>query len=226
MTVANDDGFTLVELLVSMMLLSIISVGLYQVMFSSVRGSDDTQEIAQISQEARLGFNRMIRDTREAARIVTATSTSYRIWTDFNANNVVDANDYEYVQYSVAGGEIQLTPLSAPAQNLAPRPQFSGNEAVLAGEQAETLIAGVGAVNGQDIFTYSSNFLQFDTSPANGETTAAEIEAAVGDGTAGLTGTELEYVSDVNYAFTVSVDERTTEFFGQASIRSRRFSDL
>jgi hypothetical protein len=198
-------------------------------MLSAVRGSDDTQEIAQISQEARLGLNRMIRDTREVTKIISATATSYRIWVDFDADNIVDAASYEHVEYSFVPGDntIMMTPLAAPTSNLAdPGPVFTGSETVLAGEEAEVLVAGVGPAPGRDVFSYASNFLQYDAN-GNGETSGIELDAAIAPGdAAGLNDSELEYISDVNYALTVSVDGRNTEFFGQASIRSRRYSDL
>lgn len=222
----SESGFTLVELLVAMMLLSIISVGLYQVMFSSVRGSEDTQEIAEIAQEARLGFNRMIRDSREAAKLVTASPTSYRIWADYNANDVVDAASFEHLEFRLSGTDILLTALSAPVSNVAPTPVFTGAEAVLAGQQAEVLVAGVAAVPGVEVFSYASNYLQYDQGTINGESSGAEIDTYAGNGNGALDGVELTYLSDINYAFTVTVEDRTTQFYGQAQIRSRRYGSL
>ncbi len=223
----DESGFTLIELMVGMLLFSILSVGFYQVMVASIRGSDDTHDIARIAQEARLGFNRMVRDTREATRLISASDTSYRIWTDFDADGVVDADGYEYLEFSLQDGDIFLTPLSAPVSNTdPPGPVFSGSEGVLAGEQAELLIANVSDVGGRDIFSYASNFLQYDTD-GNGETSATEIDSSpFGDGNGALNGIELDHISDVNYAFRVSVGDRGTDFFGQAQMRSRRYSDL
>jgi prepilin-type N-terminal cleavage/methylation domain-containing protein len=225
----DESGFTLVELMVAIMLFSILSIGFYQVMISSVGGSENTQEIAQISQEARLGLNRMIRDTREVTEIITATPTSYRIWVDFDADDVVDADAYEHLEYSfvTADNTIMMTPLEAPTSNLPdPGPVFTGAEGVLAGEEAEVLVAGVAPAPGRDVFSYASNFLQYDTN-GDGEASSAELDTAIAPGdAAGLNDDELAYISEVNYALTVSVDGRNTDFYGQASIRSRRYSDL
>lgn len=221
---SNENGFTLVELMVAMMLFSILSVGFYQVMVSSVRGSNDASDISEIAEEARLGFNRMIRDTREATRLVVAEGDRYRIWTDFNRDGDVDANDFEYLEYAFDGEELTLQALTGPAGG--DPDLLTGSEATLAGTQIETLAGNVEQVGADPIFTYASNFLTFDTD-GDGETSLAELEAGTDGADDGeLTGVELDYVSDINYAFRVAVGDGSRTFFGQAQIRNRRYSNL
>lgn len=228
---ADERGFTLVELMVAILLVSVLSVGFYQVMFSSVRGSNDTADIAEVAEEARLGFNRMIRDTREATRLISAEGDSYRMWTDFNGDGLVQADEYEYLQYSYdeGGRRIVLTALEGPP---AGDPELiTGGEGVLAGTPPETLAANVEPVGNRPIFSYSSNFLDFDIGPppaeaGNGEVSAGELDANAGDGNGVLDGLELDYVSDVNYAFQVVVNGDGRTFYGQAQIRNRRYSNL
>ena len=216
----SEEGFTLVETMIAIFLFSILSVGFYQVMFSTVRGSNDTSDISDATEEARLGFNRMIRDTRETTKLVTAEGNRYRIWTDFDADGVVDEADYEYMEYEYDSGSIYLSALTAPAGG--DPDLIDGTEGVAAGTERERLAGNVQPVNaGDPIFTYVSNFLVFDANN-DGETAVSEL----GDGDNVLEGLELDYVSDVNYAFTVSVGGNSRSFYGQAQIRNRRFSDL
>ena len=229
MTAMRDEsGFSLVELMVAILLLSILSVGFYQVMFSAVRGSQDASDIAEVAEEARLGFNRMIRDTRETTRLITASDTAYRIWTDFDRDGLVDAGDYEYLEYEYDPDTESLT-LTALAGPVGGNPDLiDENAAALAGTSTETLAAHVELVGTRPVFSYASNFLQYDTAPADGEVSASELDTAagVGNNNGDVDGLELAYVSDVNYAFHVSVGGGGKTFYGQAQIRNRRYSNL
>ena len=234
---SDEQGFTLVELMVAIFLFSVLSIGFYQVMFSSVRGSNTAADVAESSEEARLGFNRMIRDTREATKLVSADEDSYRIWSDFNRNEIVDEDDYEYLEYAYDGNTLTLTALSGPP---AGDPELiTGGEATLPGTETETLAANIRQLEDDvPVFTYVSNFLEFDTND-DGETDQEEIELGVtGISNDNLDDTELLYVSDVNYAFCIPTgeapagtcaeldDEGQRTFYGQAQIRNRRYSNL
>ena len=222
----DERGFTIVEVLIAMFLFSILSIGFYQVMFSAVRGSNDATDVAQSAEEARLGFNRMIRDTRETTQLVVADDDSYRIWIDFDRDDLVDSADLEYVEFAFDGEKILLTALDAASDPAL----LSGTEATLAGTEAETLASNIELLDPpRPVFSYASNYLAFDASvPADGDVTAAELDDApgVGDNNDTLSGLELDYISEVNYSFVVSVGGKEREFFGQASIRNRRYSEL
>lgn len=223
----DEEGFSLVEVVVAIFLLSILSVGFYQVMFSSVRGSTDAADIAEVAEEARLGFNRMIRDTRETTQLVSASDASYRVWIDFDRDGIVDQGDYEHVKYAydATTDEITITALTAPAGG---DPELmTGTESAVAGTSAETLSAHIDLVGTRPVFSYASNFLNYDTN-ADGEVTAAELDdiAGVGNNNNSLDGLELDYISDVNFAFQVVVGGDRRTFYGQAQIRNRRYSNL
>ena len=248
MTPRDESGFTLVEAMVAIFLLSVLSVGFYQVMFAAVRGSSDTADIAEVAEEARLGFNRMIRDTRETTKLVTAGPTLYRIWVDFDGDGCVDAgtafvagsggtcaaggtSDYEYLAYAYTDPDITLTALNGPSTGLPAN--LDPAAGTVTGTRTETLASSVDRVTGKDVFSFVSNFLQFDTTdhtgtgPRDGEVSVAEIEAATpGANDGALQGVELDYVSDVNYAFRVVVGGDSRTFYGQAQIRNRRYSNL
>lgn len=241
---SRDDGFTLVEVLVAISLFSILSVGFYQVMFSGVRGSDTANNIARISQEARIGFNRMIRDTREAGGhcfsgvaptcgLVTATPTSYSVEVDFNNNQVVDHALDEYLRYSfdAGAGTISITSLNADGS-------------VRTGP--DVLVSGVSLINAETpIFDYSSNHLEWDwknwttangTTDPDGVTSWQEIDDpppgvnGVGDGDTTIDDLgdnnprEIFFLSEISYSFVIEAGDRTTPFRGQAALRNRRFA--
>lgn len=128
----NERGFTLIELLVVMALFAVVSVGLYQVMLSSVRGNETAQDVATIAQEARLGLNRMVRDTREASGVLEATETSYKITVRFPGSTTPEELTYSYH----AGNTIRLN--------------------------GQLLIEGVEPIGTTPVFTYSSNRLEYD----------------------------------------------------------------
>jgi prepilin-type N-terminal cleavage/methylation domain-containing protein len=204
----HEEGFTLVEVLVATMLFAVLSVGFYQVLFATTRQSDTSNSIAHVSEEARLGFNRMIRDTREGDTLDSAGPNSYRVLVDFNGDgnyqNPNAAGDYEDLTFSYIAGDETI--------------ELNG----------EVLMRGVERIPGRDIFTYSSNFLQFDWN-ADGEATWQEVDQAashgvtgVGDSNGALSAGEYPFLSSVSYAFRVVADDRDAEFFGQAQVRNRR----
>lgn len=200
----HQSGFTLTELLVVMGLFSLFASIFYSVMLAGQRGATTTQDIATISQEARLGFNRMIRDTREAAAVnglASATPTSYRVLVDFNGNGTYEAAEFEDITYAYEAAGRRIT--------------------ISNGTVTETLVAGVEPIPGRDMFTFTSNRLEYDTNPTDGVTTVAELDAAAGAG-ATLPGNRLGYISSVGYAVRVTSGNRSTDFYAQAQLRSRR----
>ena len=202
----SQSGFTLIELLVTIGLFSIAAAAFYQVMFSGVRASDTTRSVARISEEARFGFNRMVRDTREAARITAATAdgTSYTIEVDFNGNNLIEAGEVETFTYDDATGRIMIS----------------------AGGDPEPLIRGVTSF-GTGVFSFSSNELRFDHDPVDGIATWQEIDkpplgVTGGNGDALLNSAEYPYLTNVNFALRVAAGDRSTDFFAEAQLRNRR----
>jgi MSHA biogenesis protein MshO len=204
MKTPKDAGFTLVEVLVTMTLLSIVSVGLYSVLLAGTDSSNDARAVTQQSEEARLAFNRMVRDTREADRIITATATSFTVHVDFNADGIITAapaanssGDYEDLTFTFdeAAGTITL------------------NGAVL--------IRGVAKVSpSNDVFSYSSNRLQYDSS-GDGIVTLAELQTAQNNG-AQLSSPLTAHLTNVSFSFDIENGDQRTSFYSQAELRNRR----
>ncbi|MFN2588200.1 MAG: type II secretion system protein J [Actinomycetota bacterium] len=210
-----ERGFTLVEMLVMLTVFSAVATGIYGVMLSVSRGSDKARVVAGISEQARLGFNRMVRDTREGKRVdwVAPDQRSFEVHVDFDGNNVItplpEANalgDYEELTYAFDPGTKTL--------------RLNG----------ETLLKGVECVPGGSggcvpPFGFGSNRLEFDTDE-NGVTTWQELDAApatygVGNGDAQLNW-ELPLVSNVSFALRVRDGGVKTDFYGEAQLRNQR----
>ena len=216
----GDEGFTLIEVLVAMSLFAVLSIGFYQVMFSGIRGAETGESVARISEEARLAFNRMVRDTREATAFACTgpsdggciTESSFQIEVDFNGDgeihnppelrsNGTPETDYERVTLAYDDTTDMIT--------------LNG----------EALIDGVRQVGTTPVFTYSSNLLQYDAD-ADGTTTWEEIDGSsdpgIGDGDDAIDESELQFLTSVSFAFEVQEEDRASEFFAEAQIRNRR----
>ena len=208
----SEEGFSLVEVLVAIGVFAVISATFYSALFSGVRGSGTARSTVRVSEEARLGFNRMVRDTREAASFVSVSADSYRIQTDFDRDDSFESpnenGDYEDLTftYDDASDEIRMTTPTLP--------------------DGEVLMEGVNRIPGRDVFTFASNLLEYDAAPGDGVTTCLELDAApspvVGNGNNICDAGELPYLASVRYVFSVTVDDRTTEFFTQAELRNKR----
>jgi prepilin-type N-terminal cleavage/methylation domain-containing protein len=212
-----EAGFTIVEMLVAMTMFAIISVGIYQVLFQTAAGSRTAQNVARTSQEARLGFNRMVRDSREAQDIKSPTATSFQIQTDFSGDGVIQptpsdvTGDYEVLTFTFtqgAGGDGTITATS--------------------GGRTEVLMAGVDCVRKADnscydVFSYSSSRLEWDSNQ-NGVTTAAELDAApsLGNSNGVLDASELDFVDGVSFQLRVTSQGETATIYAEAQLRNHR----
>ncbi|MGH2729592.1 MAG: hypothetical protein ACRDJI_03175, partial [Actinomycetota bacterium] len=89
----------------------------------------------------------------------------------------------------------------------------------------ELLVDGIEKVPGKDLFSYSSNRLEFDSN-GDGVTTWGELDMAtdstVGNGNGLLDGAELAYISSVNLALRVTKGDESSDFYAEAQLRNRR----
>ncbi|MDQ3986517.1 MAG: prepilin-type N-terminal cleavage/methylation domain-containing protein [Actinomycetota bacterium] len=201
----SEGGFTLVELLSSIAIFAVVSTGFYSVLFSVQQGSKTSRATTTISSEARLGFNRMVRDTREGEQIETANPTSFTVRVDYES----DGLGPQILNYSKSGDRILL--------------------------DGETLMKGVDCVRAgdgtcsQDVFHYTSNRLEYDWD-TDGVTTWQELDESsssahgvVGVGNNdGQLNTELPFITDVTFALMVGSGGGNTQFIAQAQLRNRR----
>ena len=216
MTSMNERGFTLIELLVSIFVFSIASVGFYQVLFSSTAAVSTAQDVVAVSEEARLGFNRMVRDARESNEVFAPSATSFTVKIDFNADgNIVPSP----TEGAALGNFEQLTFTFNPAAT-----PGNGNVTVSGGGLSEMLMRGVDCVrktNGtcHDVFVYGSSRLEYDTS-GDGRASASEIMTALGVST--FTQQVLDEIDIVEFALTVHVGDSVETFYAEAQLRNQR----
>lgn len=214
----DESGFTLAETLVAIFLFSVLSAGFYSVMLSGVRGSNVTESVVRISDEARLGFNRMVRDVREAARIVDVSVSpdqSFTVHIDFDGDGSIEAPD-EIEQFFFDPGTETIT--------------LNG----------ELLMSGVQEIPGIPIFDYSSNRLEYDWSspcnpswpsvacPPDGVANWREIDDPPVTVTQGGNNNdtpdapEYPYLSSISFAMTIANEDQATDFVTEAQLRNVR----
>jgi prepilin-type N-terminal cleavage/methylation domain-containing protein len=212
----DERGFTIIELLVTVAVLSLVSAGFYQVLFAGQRSSEGTRDVVDISEEARLGLNRLLRDTREAQTITATSATEYSIRIDFDGDgdtvNDLASGDYENLTFQLSGRSILVS-----------APYGSGASS---GVVTETLMDDVTCVQGaggvcEPLFTYTSNLLQYDAD-GDGETSYAELQAAQAAGATDLAADLSTHITGVKFLFNVEKGGRTTTFRSSATLRNRR----
>jgi prepilin-type N-terminal cleavage/methylation domain-containing protein len=214
---APEAGFTLVELLVTMLVLSVATVAMYQILFNVAEGTRTTESLARISDEARLGFNRMVRDTREGQEIRAVTMTNpfgFTVAVDFDGNGVItsapgenSSGDQEELTYTFdsSTGQVRLN--------------------------GELLMSGVGCVDtcaSNPPFDYASQDLRYDWNQ-NGVTTWQELDKAPAQGVVGigdnddvLDSSELPHVTSVTFRLQVTKGDSSSSFYARAQLRNKR----
>ncbi|HEX2294784.1 MAG TPA: type II secretion system protein [Actinomycetota bacterium] len=211
----RQAGFTLVEILVTITIFSAVSAGIFGVMLSATRSSETTRRIAGVSEQARLGLNRMVRDTREGSAIdsVSADRNSFEVHVDFDGNNVItplpatnSLGDLEELTYT-------FDPVSKTLR-------LNGEILVKGVECARDTLG-----NCLPAFSFGSNRLEFDTNK-NGITSWEELDSApatygVGNGD-GQLNWELPLISNVSFALRVQDGTAQRDFYAEAQLRNQR----
>jgi len=119
----DDSGLTLIELLVSMILMGLVGTIVFTSVLATQRAAESSRQVNDLNEEARLVLNRMSRELREAKAITavinpmgpgySATSdTSITFEVDFNGNGTIEptAADPEELTYfyDVSAQQLQL----------------------------------------------------------------------------------------------------------------------
>jgi prepilin-type N-terminal cleavage/methylation domain-containing protein len=213
----SEQGFTLVELLVNVLLLAIVSIAFYTTLFAASRAADTSRAVTKVSEEARLGFSRMVRDTRQGRALVAANDTSYTVEVDFDGDGVIERpygtvnsqGDYEVLTFSFNQ--------SAETVTL--------NGEVLMRRVQCTKLSGVCG----PVFEYTSNRLEYDWAPKDGIATWEELDQAPAHGVIGvgnnngiLDSGELPFISNVSYELTVVEGDASTQYIAEAQLRNLR----
>jgi prepilin-type N-terminal cleavage/methylation domain-containing protein len=192
----TEAGLTMIELLVTLSLFAVASTAFYQVLFQGARGSETARDVAKVSEEARLGLNRMIRDTREGSQFQAVSATSYQVLVDFNRDGQFSAEgnpdgDVEVLTYAFTGSAITLN--------------------------GEVLVSGVSQIAGRPVFVYSSSRALKHDADRDGVATLAELQTAA---QTDPTISPVSLLTTVNYGIRVTSGSRTTNFYGKADLRN------
>lgn len=210
----------MVELLVAMMIFGIITTAFYSILFSATDSAETTRAVVGTSNEARRGFNRLLRDTRESQDIFNASFDTFTVENDFDGNGTI-----EPVPTGEFGSYERLT--FRFVEN--PDPTLTGAVLVGNGFVEEVLIDGVECVRDgigdcYPVFSYSSNDLTYDAD-GNGVSSALEIDGypVVGDGNGVLNlPSELRVVDTVSFMMQITIGGHSERFYGAAQMRNAR----
>jgi prepilin-type N-terminal cleavage/methylation domain-containing protein len=207
----SEGGFSLVETMLAITLFSVVSLGFYQVVFGQARGTQVTRTGVRIGEEARAGFNRMVRDAREGDVLDAASGNSFTVKVNFNGNglyenpNAQGADEILTYTYDETSKTITLN--------------------------GEVLMSGVERIGGQHVFSYGSNVLDYDWDDS-GSVTWQEVNdaACAGNGVTGvgdcdvppvLDAPEFPHLTTVSFALRIKVEGQHTDFRTTAQLRNR-----
>lgn len=240
----REGGFTLIEVLVTMSIFSVVSIGMYMTMFSATRSSNTSRAVARVSAEARLGFNRLVRDVREGVIVCQNAPQpcvqpyAFRIKVDFDGNQIYaapgstnPAGDYEdlTIAFDQDQGRVTLA-----ATGGVPRVLMEGVDCprTSAGSCIQRLggspwpaIYGVAPAN---VFTFLSNRLEYDWN-GDGIVPWQELDAApthsvigVGNNNGELDGSEISLISSIGFSFAIRDGASSAAFVAEAQLRNQR----
>ena len=210
---------TVVELMVAMLLFSVVSTAAFQMLVGQTRGAETTRALAEVTDNARMGFNRMVRDVREADVIsnvtwdaaVPAGANSFTVKVNYDGDGTYETG--EIVTYSFDPVEAEVT-------------LCLSNAAGVCSSTREVLMEGVSA-SGPQAFDYASNNLEWDWD-GNGTTTWRDVDDAVSHGITGvgdddgaLDGPEFPHLTKVHFALQVTAGDLESAFITTAQLRNR-----
>lgn len=232
MRVSEEGGYSLLEMLVSMAIFSVVGIGFMAVMLSVARSTDATTDSVRVSDQARLGLNRLVRDTREAGWISLSSASptgphdAFTVKIDYNSDGAfanpatgTAQSSYEIVTYTYDDANNRIT-VTAP------------------GVGTETLVTGVDCVRHpntnvcvSDVFSFTSNRLEYDWN-GDGVTELQELDKAAcppqslstldSSCNNSLVDAELANITSVNLAVSLTAGKRTSDYFAEAQLRNRR----
>jgi prepilin-type N-terminal cleavage/methylation domain-containing protein len=212
----SDEGFTLVELSISMLLFGVLGAVLLTTLIASKNAVATSRENHDLNEEARVALNRMSRELRQADAIVSVNgstgATGLTFSVDFNGNGVIDASaaDPEVITYEWDGSKILLT-----ANDTSGTPV---TQPILAGK-----------VSSFSLDYFSSDYRRDCASPKDGRTSWRELDdfttTCAARGSSGhvndsLDASEIADIDTITIAFTVLEGARRQDYRTQVDLRN------
>lgn len=111
----NPNGFTLIEVMVTLAISGIAMAAIYGVFISSSQSYRTQEGVVDAQQRARVGIDFMVRNIRmaglnpmgtAAAGIEVATPTNIRFTADRDMDGAINPNNDEQLTYTFAGGTL------------------------------------------------------------------------------------------------------------------------
>nr|MDQ3879030.1 prepilin-type N-terminal cleavage/methylation domain-containing protein [Actinomycetota bacterium] len=238
----SEDGYSLLEMVVAVFLFALVSGGFYQVLLAQTRSTNTTRMGTHIAEEARLGFNRMVRDVREADTISAASinaatgASSFTIKVNYNNDSQYTSDEiltYSYdptaktISLNTSGGtpEVLMSGVS-PVVCSASTPCAAGSTTPACPATAYPLGC---------VFSFMSSYLDYDWN-GDGFTTWQEVDDAscsshgitgVGDCNGGGAATgqildsgEFPYLTMISFGIKVTDGSRSNDFIDRAQMRN------
>jgi len=124
--IKKDDGFTLIEILITLTIFLIISVTIYSAFLLSQRASQEVQSSIEMSQNGRVIIERIIREIRQAREVIG----DFPVERENAVNEIIFedghiAEPYHYIHYFQEGNEVKKEVIGYyfsgdPEENLQP----------------------------------------------------------------------------------------------------------
>ncbi len=209
----SQAGFTLAELLISSLLMSVVAIGIYSIDVSRLRIQNDLRRAAGATSDellTELAVMDIQKSLEQADRVVMLDTNADGTWdviqvrtttgTGANLSDPSDLNNYRWDQYSLVGGDLlyfkNIPPAGACPQSVVMARQITGltfnfrNEAIKAPPGGEPFITG----DDNNVVSYTVSWNDGTRSHGfAGEVTLrgapySNLNAAVGDSGEGTAG--------------------------------------
>lgn len=208
----NDHGFTITEMMVAISIFMMLMVAVMTTVISVSRAVDNGREFTNINEQARIAFERITRELRQASEIqaveippASGGSVEMTFGVDFNGNRTIDnvAADPEVLTYRYDHTQERLTLTANDLHgNAITRP-------ILASEVTAFTLE------------YRSSLWQYDSN-GDGITDWTEIDGTVGVGNQnGVLDVEIDKIDSVAITLTVMEDEHRQTYQTQVGLRNR-----
>lgn len=214
---SEDCGFTVVEMVITLMIFGFIAAILFQTVMNYANTSNTIRQGMDLNEEARLMLNRMSRELREAQTLIGVTNPAGSTYNSSSDSEVTFEVDFN------ADGTIE--PNAADPERITYKFEFNNKRVLLqAGGQTLRILAGnVEALK----LSYTSRRYECDVN-GNGTVTWEELDSAVSPcpdsvgNSNGQLDNELTSIDSVAIDLTMRPAGKKQIYRTQASLRNRQ----